>query len=334
MAAPVYRSFAVGGTAAATSFTCSKPSGVVTGDLLIAFQSVFDATGTVVPAISGGTGGWTALPGISPGWDGFAATLTGWYRVADGSEPSSYTASIVGGASFSGTLAIVATNGAGEVVSGNAVSASDTSADTTAAAPAVAPVGDALLFISNAYHSSVGYTYPGAYTDTTGEVASGGGGNNKQRVCRRENYTGGSTGTVNGTYASSRSDVIIHVAVTVPAAPFVSAPFVAATTTLYAPALVHTGQVDAPFIAASSSVYTATFAGTGTATLLAPFAAAATAVYTPVVSRFTAPFVPATTMVYTPTIRRVGIGAQPVGVSLGLGDATLENAPTWVRIDQ
>lgn len=113
----------------------------------------------------------------------------------------------------------------------------------------------------------------------------------------------------------------------------VVAPFIASATALYAPALTHSSQVEAPYIDATSAVYAPTLSGSGTATLLAPYLAPTTAVYTPDVGRFTAPFVAAATAVYTPTLRRVGMGAQPVGVSIGFADDAGENAPTWNRLD-
>lgn len=113
----------------------------------------------------------------------------------------------------------------------------------------------------------------------------------------------------------------------------VDAPFIAATGTAYVPTLTHSGQVEAPFVDTTGTVYTPALTGSGTTTLLAPFVAASTVLYTPVVDRFTAPFAAATTVVYTPTLRRVGIGAQPVGVSIGFDDDAGENAPTWERLD-
>lgn len=114
----------------------------------------------------------------------------------------------------------------------------------------------------------------------------------------------------------------------------VAAPFIASAETFYAPTFAHSGEVDAPYIDAATALYAPTLTGSGPATLLAPFLASTTVLYTPTVDRFTAPFITSTTVVHAATIRRVGLGAQPHGVSIGLNDSALENAPTWTRIDQ
>ena len=70
------------------SATCNKPSGVANGDLMIAHVAVYDNTGVTVSPPSG----WTLLRGPTRNNGFFNMTAYTFYKVAGGSEPSSYLA--------------------------------------------------------------------------------------------------------------------------------------------------------------------------------------------------------------------------------------------------
>lgn len=81
MAAPVYQSFAENKTTSGTSNTCNKPSGVVSGDLMIAHLS------TDGSEVHSGPSGWQVCVHKD---QGTACTGSFWWKIAGGSEPSNY----------------------------------------------------------------------------------------------------------------------------------------------------------------------------------------------------------------------------------------------------
>ena len=118
----------------------------------------------------------------------------------------------------------------------------------------------------------------------------------------------------------------------------ISPPFIAATTTVYAPTLSGSGvaTLTVPFIASTTTVYSPVV-DYDIQPLDVPFIAATSSVYAPTLvpgtATLTAPYIAAATVVYTPTLRKSGIGAQPLGVSIAFDDPVTENAPTWTRLD-
>ena len=81
---PVYQSFNEGKCEEATSVVVNKPSGVVEGDLMIAFCSTDGYTEThTAPSAS-----WNKI--IKDVANG-GSTFSIWYKIADASEPSTYT---------------------------------------------------------------------------------------------------------------------------------------------------------------------------------------------------------------------------------------------------
>lgn len=74
-----------GATSNSTSHTVSYPSGIVSGNLLVAIIAVSGGSVLTMPS------GWTAPVGIT-GAGGFTGRLNVSYKIADGSEGASFTA--------------------------------------------------------------------------------------------------------------------------------------------------------------------------------------------------------------------------------------------------
>lgn len=82
------RSSSIGSAFGPTSYTVGKPSGTVSGDILIAFQTSDWGTAN---QIGTPTGGGTWLPLTSRTQGSYTLHTKVWWKVAGGSEPSNYT---------------------------------------------------------------------------------------------------------------------------------------------------------------------------------------------------------------------------------------------------
>ncbi|WP_157251032.1 hypothetical protein [Nonomuraea typhae] len=74
-------------TSTSTSYTCAKPSGVVSGDVLVAFQAGDWGTASAMATPTGGTT-WQLLTSRDAGENALHSKV--WWKVAGGSEPSTY----------------------------------------------------------------------------------------------------------------------------------------------------------------------------------------------------------------------------------------------------
>ncbi|MFI7707601.1 hypothetical protein [Nonomuraea sp. NPDC049480] len=74
-------------TSTSTSYTCAKPSGVVSGDILIAFQAADWGTEAAMATPTGGTT-WQLLTSRDVGTDSLHSKV--WWKVAGGAEPGTY----------------------------------------------------------------------------------------------------------------------------------------------------------------------------------------------------------------------------------------------------
>lgn len=74
-------------TSSSTSFTCTKPAGVVSGDILIAEQSGDWSTAAAMGTPTGGST-WQLLTSRDIGEDALHSKI--WWKTAGGSEPASY----------------------------------------------------------------------------------------------------------------------------------------------------------------------------------------------------------------------------------------------------
>lgn len=88
----VGRATAWGTNGTFSSYTINKPSGTITGDLMVATLG-FIGTGATINVPSG----WTLRNQSTATSDGGPYTLAVLYKIAGGSEPSSYSATITGG---------------------------------------------------------------------------------------------------------------------------------------------------------------------------------------------------------------------------------------------
>lgn len=73
--------------ASTTSFTCSKPTGTLAGDLLIAFQAADGGTFAEMTTPTGGAA-WAALG--QQQWSSAEPGTKVWWKIAGGSEPATY----------------------------------------------------------------------------------------------------------------------------------------------------------------------------------------------------------------------------------------------------
>jgi hypothetical protein len=93
-------------TSASTSFSVSRPSGTVSGRVMLAFHTA-DVGTTAAMTISGGAA-WTSLGTITSGTDALQTRV--WRKVTGGSEPATYSFGQASGAD--GVAAVVLLSGA------------------------------------------------------------------------------------------------------------------------------------------------------------------------------------------------------------------------------
>ncbi len=125
-------------TSTATSFNCNAPAGLTSGDFMLAFHSC-SATTTSGMTISGGAG-WTLLGSLqttNAGSSTYCSTSI-WWKVAGGSEPSTYA---FGQGSGYYAAAIVAIRNAATTTPFNANAAGTTFNTTSVATPSGTPGG-------------------------------------------------------------------------------------------------------------------------------------------------------------------------------------------------
>lgn len=123
-----FRNAASVGIGGSGSLTCSVPSGVVNGDLMVAVIDVIVSAGTLtIPTPSG----WTVIPGCSQIAPSTAGAAMFW-RIAS-SEPGSYTFTF-SGVTQAGASAIISAYSGATLID---ISGSGTSASTPISAPAV-----------------------------------------------------------------------------------------------------------------------------------------------------------------------------------------------------
>lgn len=121
-------------SAAGTSITCNKPTGVEAGDLLIAFQSADAGTFAAMTTPTGGAT-WTLL--AQQQWTSAEPGTKVWWKVA-GSEPASY--GFAQSSSDDGVVGIAAIQGAASTTPVFA-SSSSTVSGTSVPTPSVTPTG-------------------------------------------------------------------------------------------------------------------------------------------------------------------------------------------------
>jgi hypothetical protein len=208
MPAPAYRSFVkteiftasnVGGSG--TTVTLTKPSGTVSGDVLIAAMNNIGASRSVTTIPSGWTLIKEELVATSP-----AVGLWVFKKVAGGSEPASYD--FVFNYDFNGSGGIVAYSGGADVsVTGAVTTTSGGSSPYTVTAPAVTtPDNDSLLVWIGTLNvptptAAATFTAPSGYTKRWEQSTSYN--NAAITMADDELATAGSSGAASGSVANA-----------------------------------------------------------------------------------------------------------------------------------
>lgn len=189
--------------AAGTSLSCSKPTGTLGGDLLLAFQA---ADAGVFADMTTPTGGstWTLLG--QQVWNGGDPGTKVWWKIAGGSEPSSY--GFAQGSGADGVVVVAAVEGAASTTP--VFASSNGAGSTTIPTPSVTPDGVSDLELRWACSKSVGgglvsYTPPATYTEQadlqSGTFTSG-------ALASKLLSGGGATGVQNFTISTSSPDFV------------------------------------------------------------------------------------------------------------------------------
>lgn len=147
-------------TSSSTSFTCGKPSGTASGDIMVAFQSSDwgSASGMTTPT---GGASWTLLAELDSGTNVLHTKI--WWKVAGGSEPSTYgfTQASSGDAVVGIATLLNATGSAVfDGVENNGTAFFDT--------PSITPIGEAdyeLRWVAGTSGTGVAWTSPSGYTE-------------------------------------------------------------------------------------------------------------------------------------------------------------------------
>lgn len=175
--------------AGATPLVVTKPSGVVSGDVLVAS---FIAVGTVHTTLAG----WTEI-GFKA--EGTSAGLTILRKVAGGSEPASYSFVNSGGL-VSGD--IIALTGVDNTTPEDATATTGTGTGTTLTAPAITTVTDnawwMTFFATDGTQTTL--SQPSGFTVDVASFSDGAG--DVQRVDHKVITPAGPTGTTTSTAAS------------------------------------------------------------------------------------------------------------------------------------
>jgi MSHA biogenesis protein MshQ len=142
----------------------NKPAGTVANDVLVAAIEVRPETATITPP-----SGWT-LAGRLDNAGGNGNSMAVYYKVAGGSEPSTYTWSFSSSTgSAGGIMAFTGVNTADPVdVSGGQTTASSTSHSTTSLTTSVA---NTMVLTFFGFSSSATWTPPGGMTEAFDEAS-------------------------------------------------------------------------------------------------------------------------------------------------------------------
>lgn len=147
---------------AGASFTCTKPSGTVSGDLLLAWHSA-DIGALASMSITAAGTAWSTL--TTAGVDGTNPGKLYW-KVAGGSEPASFTFNQDSGADAAATMIAVQDGSTSTPVFATGTGGTGTSIQT----PSTTPAGTTDLDVrfvsaSGALGTSESFTPPGTYTE-------------------------------------------------------------------------------------------------------------------------------------------------------------------------
>lgn len=144
-----------------SSIVLTKPSGTVSGDLLIALVQIQNVANTVNSVPSG----WSLIDTQNTGPDSYDNHTALYYKVAGGSEPADYTWGFSGSNNVGGVMGCWSGCASSSPIGGTA-KAQDTNFDTTEAAPSVTVSGTGSWVLAVlAWEGSSNYSSgPGSYT--------------------------------------------------------------------------------------------------------------------------------------------------------------------------
>lgn len=164
--------------ASSSSHTVSLPTGIVSGNLLIAFCALNDDRTHTWPA------GWTELTDADTG--NIVASVA--YRVADGSEGSTISVSLGGGSSTSAHITLRITNYTGTPEAGTPVGGTSTTPDPPSVSPSWGSDEILVLAFASSRTSSVASAAPSGY----GNLITVANGSNPAAACARLEVTASS----------------------------------------------------------------------------------------------------------------------------------------------
>lgn len=156
--APSYLDSTADGTLSA-SFSVTKPTGVTAGHLLVAFIAI-DASATGIGTPTGGTT-WQSLDSVS----GFGLGGKVFWKVAGGSEPSSYGFTRSGGNGSAAIVVAVSEASASEPLHATSTAGSTTAVTTPTLTPAALGDFDLRFGAASAFGSTIAFTPPSTYTE-------------------------------------------------------------------------------------------------------------------------------------------------------------------------
>ncbi len=322
-------------TASAASLTITKPTGVVSGDVMIVSIALRAGTANTFPPFSTLSPAWTLIASTTYEGNNNHRTAIA-YRIAGGSEPASYSfttggtnAQMAGGiVAFSG---VDTTSGPFDVAPGSYTTNTGTAQITGVTSITTVSANAAVLMFSASNESRFFSNFATATSPgNLGQLFGGSGdanGNASTGGAWGIRATAGATGTGSATIdtAARWGAILIALKPIPPATPTATA---TATFTPTATA-TFTPTATATFTPTATATFTPTATATFTPTATATFTPTATATFTPTA---TATFTPTATATFTPTATATDT-PTPTATATFTPTATATFTPTATATD-
>ncbi|MFI7448065.1 hypothetical protein ACIBQX_11255 [Nonomuraea sp. NPDC049714] len=178
------------------SINVTKPTGAVSGDVLIACHSMVQGTLANMGTPTGGAT-WESLATRASGTDYDNKTKI-WWKVAGGSEPANY--GFTQNSSSTGVIAIAAVMGANTALTPVVAQTGNDAFSTSVPSPGITPAGDddlELRWVSGQPDfETITWTVPATYTEEADLQA---GGNSTGALASKQLTSGAATGSLNFT---------------------------------------------------------------------------------------------------------------------------------------
>ena len=153
-----------------SSLVIPKPSGTAAGDLLLAIVAHQGGVNKNMTAPAG----WSAVPNTD--WaQGNNSRIHAWYRIADGSEPTSFTFGLIGGGDdMSGGILAIQNASQGAPINAAGGQSNGATASTTVAAPSITTtLPNTLLVFGASCASAARFTPPAGMSERWDAASSG-----------------------------------------------------------------------------------------------------------------------------------------------------------------